>query len=69
MSVTVALLVLAAMLVFGLPVALAMGVSGAVGLYMFGGWPILQGILKTTPLSTANDYEIIFFFVLTHTTL
>jgi tripartite ATP-independent transporter DctM subunit len=59
MTVTVALLVLVAMLVFGLPVALAMGVSGAVGLYMFGGWPILQGILKTAPLSTANDYEII----------
>lgn len=59
MTVTIALLVLVAMLVFGLPVALAMGVSGAVGLYMFGGWPILQGILKTTPLSTANDYEII----------
>lgn len=59
MSVTIALIVLVAMLVFGLPVALAMGLSGAVGLYMFGGWPILQGILQTAPLSTANDYEII----------
>ena len=59
MTVTIALTVLVLMLVFGLPVALAMGVSGAVGLYMFGGWPILQGILKTAPLSTANDYEII----------
>ncbi|GGE44730.1 C4-dicarboxylate ABC transporter permease [Primorskyibacter flagellatus] len=59
MTVTVALIVLVAMLVFGLPVALAMAVSGATGLYMFGGWPILQGILKTSPLSTANDYEII----------
>ena len=59
MSVTIALIVLVAILVFGLPVALAMGLSGAVGLYMFGGWPILQGILQTAPLSTANDYEII----------
>ncbi|MGR3567205.1 MAG: TRAP transporter large permease subunit, partial [Pseudooceanicola nanhaiensis] len=59
MSVTIALLVLVLMLVFGLPVALAMGVSGAAGLYMFGGWPILQGILKTSPLSTASSYEII----------
>ncbi len=59
MSVTIALLVLVAMLVCGLPVALAMGVSGAVGLYMFGGWAILKGILATSPLSTANDYEII----------
>lgn len=59
MTITIALLVLVAMLVFGMPVALSMGVSGAVGLYLFGGWPVLQGILKTAPLSTANDYEII----------
>lgn len=59
MTITVALFVLLAMLVFGLPVALAMGVSGATGLYMFGGWPILKGILQTAPLSTANSYEII----------
>jgi C4-dicarboxylate transporter, DctM subunit len=59
MIVTFALLILVLMLIFGLPVALAMGVSGAAGLYMFGGWPVLQGILKTTPLSTASDYEII----------
>ncbi|MDK3020204.1 TRAP transporter large permease [Pseudodonghicola flavimaris] len=59
MSVTIVLILLALLLFTGLPVALAMGVSGAVGLYMFGGWPVLQGILKTTPLSTANDYEII----------
>lgn len=59
MSAAVVLILLVVLLVTGLPVALAMGVSGAVGLYMFGGWPILQGILKTTPLSTANNYEII----------
>lgn len=59
MTVTIVLLILAAMLVLGLPVALAMAVSGAVGLYMFGGWPILRGILETAPLSTANSYEII----------
>jgi len=59
MIVTIALVILVVMLVFGLPVALAMAVSGAVGLYLFGGLPILLGILQTTPLSTANDYEII----------
>ncbi len=59
MTVTTALLLLVVLLVSGLPVALAMAVSGAVGLYMVGGWPILQGILKTAPLSTASDYEII----------
>ena len=59
MTVAIALATLCIMLVFGLPVALAMGVSGALGLYLFGGWPVLQGILQTAPLSTANDYEII----------
>jgi len=59
MTVTIVLVLLVFLLITGLPVALAMGVSGAAGLYMFGGWPILQGILKTTPLSTANNYEII----------
>lgn len=59
MTVTIVLVLLVLLLITGLPVALAMGVSGAAGLYMFGGWPILQGILKTTPLSTANNYEII----------
>jgi C4-dicarboxylate transporter, DctM subunit len=59
MTVTIVLLLLVVLLVTGLPVALAMGLSGAVGLYLFGGWPILAGILKTAPLSTASDYEII----------
>ncbi|MBC7138697.1 MAG: TRAP transporter large permease [Defluviimonas sp.] len=53
----VALLVV--LLVVGMPVALAMAISGALGLYMFGGMPVLSGILKTAPLSTANSYEII----------
>ena len=59
MTVTIVLLILAFFLITGLPVALAMGVSGAVGLYMLGGLPFLTGILRTSPLSTANGYEII----------
>lgn len=59
MTVTIVLVLLVFLLVTGLPVALAMGLSGAVGLYLFGGWPILAGILKTASLSTASDYEII----------
>ncbi|MFV0473261.1 MAG: TRAP transporter large permease [Pikeienuella sp.] len=59
MTVAIVLGLLVLFLIAGLPVALAMGVSGAIGLYMFGGLPILEGILRTTPLSTANDYEII----------
>jgi len=59
MTITIVLFLLMFFLVTGLPVALAMGLSGAIGLYMFGGWPILAGILKTAALSTASDYEII----------
>ncbi|MBV0892070.1 TRAP transporter large permease [Paracoccus sp. Z118] len=59
MTVTIVLLILAFFLVVGLPVALSMAVSGAVGLYMLGGMQFLTGILRTSPLSTANSYEII----------
>lgn len=59
MTLLIVLVLLIVFLISGLPVALAMGVSGAVGLYLFGGWSILAGILKTVPLSTASDYEII----------
>ncbi|GGE23185.1 TRAP transporter, DctM subunit [Gemmobacter megaterium] len=59
MLVTVVLVLLVVLLVVGLPVALAMAISGALGLYFYGGFPILMGILGTTPLSTANSYELI----------
>lgn len=59
MTAGIVLGLLTLFLIIGLPVALAMGVSGALGLYLFGGIPVLEGILKTTPLSTANEYEII----------
>ncbi|OWJ77381.1 TRAP transporter large permease [Haematobacter missouriensis] len=59
MTVSIVLLILVVFLVVGLPVALAMLLSGAAGLYMLGGLPFLTGILRTSPLSTANSYEII----------
>jgi len=59
MLVTFVLLLLGFLLVIGLPVAFAMAVSGAIGLYLYGGMPILSGILGTTPLTTANSYEMI----------
>src|SRR5690606_29534604 len=59
MTVALVLLLLALFLVTGLPVALAMSVSGAIGLYLLGGWSFVAGILRTSPLSTASSYEII----------
>lgn len=59
MTVTIVIIALFVLLAVGIPVALAMAVSGAIGLYLFGGMTILAGILKTSPLSSANSYEII----------
>lgn len=52
-------LVLAVLLALGTPVAFAMGIAGAVGLYLIGGMPMVLGILKTSAFSAANSYEII----------
>jgi C4-dicarboxylate transporter DctM subunit len=59
MLVFFVLFLLGFLLFIGLPVAFAMAVSGAMGLYFYGGMPILTGILNTTPLTTANSYEMI----------
>ncbi len=48
-----------ALLAGGMPVAFALGVAGAVGLYLFGGFPMVVGILTTTPLSSTASYELI----------
>lgn len=44
-------------LVIGLPVALAMALSGAIGLYILGGAQLMVGILATTPLASVQSYE------------
>lgn len=59
MITTVCCLLLAVLTLGGFPVALAMAVSGAVGLLWIGGWPTLIGMLKTAPFSTVSSYEII----------
>jgi C4-dicarboxylate transporter DctM subunit len=57
--VLIATLALAAMLILGVPVAFALGIAGALGLYMLGGWSVLSGILQTTTLSSVNSYELV----------
>lgn len=59
MITAIVLVVLFGMLFIGTPVALALAVSGSLGLYLMGGTPMLMGILETTPLSTASSYELI----------
>ncbi|HLR30684.1 MAG TPA: TRAP transporter large permease [Paenalcaligenes sp.] len=59
MTMALVLIILVVLLIVGVPVAISMAVSGAFGLYMFGGLPILSGILRTAPLSSTSSYEII----------
>lgn len=59
MIVSLVVVLLFVLLAIGIPVAFAMAVSGGIGLYAYGGIGMLYGILKTSPLSTANSYEII----------
>lgn len=48
-----------ALLALGVPVGFAMGVSGALGLYLLGSWDMMLGVLQTVPLSTVSSYELI----------
>ncbi len=47
------------LLAIGVPVALSMLLSGAVGLYLVGGMQLLVGILGTTPLASVQNYEFV----------
>ncbi|UOQ91837.1 TRAP transporter large permease [Halobacillus shinanisalinarum] len=56
MDVIIPVLLLFLFLAFGVPVAIAMGVAGAVGLYMAGGVDSLLGIFQTAPYSSVASY-------------
>jgi tripartite ATP-independent transporter DctM subunit len=47
------------LLAIGTPVGFAMAISGALGLYLVGGFPMLSGILQTVPISSVSSYELI----------
>lgn len=47
------------LLAIGLPVAFAMFVAGAAGLWFVGGFDIMMGLIKTTPRSSIASYELI----------
>jgi tripartite ATP-independent transporter DctM subunit len=56
LAITALLLVLLAIRV---PVGFALAISGAAGLYIIGGLPMVLGIMETEPLSVASSYEMI----------
>ena len=56
LSITTLLL---ALLAIRVPVGFALAISGATGLYVIGGLPMVFGIMETEPLSVASSYEMI----------
>lgn len=59
MTVIIAICLLFFFLAFGMPIALALGVAGAIGLLMVGGSDMFFGVVQTTP------YESVASFLLT----
>src|SRR3546814_8372270 len=59
MIVAAGIITLLFLLVFGMPVAFALGIAGMVGLWLKGGLDMVLGILNYTPLSTTTHYELI----------
>src|SRR5580704_6636227 len=52
-------LLLCLLLVLGVQVGFSLLIAGTTGLYIMGGWRLVQGILSTAPLSTTTSYELI----------
>ncbi len=58
LSAEIALL-LAGLLICGLPVGFSLLIAGTVGLYVTGGSQFVLGVLDTAPLSSTTSYELI----------
>ena len=57
MALTVGFLLLVFFMVVGIPVAFALSISGAVGLFLVGGYDLAAGMVAATPLGSVNAYE------------
>ncbi len=57
MALAIGLSLLAFLMIVGVPVAFALALSGAVGLYFVGGINLAVGIIAATPLGSVNSYE------------
>jgi hypothetical protein len=57
MAALAGLVLLFALMIVGAPIAIAMLLSGAVGLYLVGGVQLLVGIVSIAPLGSVQGYE------------
>lgn len=59
MILSLIVVLLFALMLFGVPLAFALAVAGSAGLYLVGGTSLLFGILKTAPISAAASFELL----------
>src|SRR3546814_12449944 len=59
MIVAAGLIAMLLLLLFGMPVAFALGIAGILGLYLKGGLDMVLGVLNTAPISGTSSYELI----------
>jgi C4-dicarboxylate transporter, DctM subunit len=59
MTIAIGVFALLVLLVVGVPVALALLLTGTLGLYLVGGAQLLVGILGTSPLASIQNYEFL----------
>ncbi len=51
-------ILLAALIIVGMPIAFAMGITGAIGLYLVGGMDAMLGILSTAPYRNTASWTL-----------
>jgi C4-dicarboxylate transporter DctM subunit len=56
MTIAIPIICLILFLVFGMPIAFALGISGSIGLLMFSGWDAFLGILQTAPYDSVKSF-------------
>ena len=59
MEVVLGVLFLIIFILFGMPIAFALGSAGVIGLFAAQGPTVLLGLLKTTPFRSAANFNLI----------
>ncbi|MEW9674846.1 TRAP transporter large permease subunit [Lentibacillus sp. L22] len=58
MTVVIPIVLLLIFLIFGMPIAFALGVSGSIGLILNSGWEAFFGVIKTAPYDSIESFVL-----------
>ena len=58
MTIVIPIILLLLFLLFGMPIALALGISGSIGLIMNSGWDAFFGVIKTAPYDSVESFVL-----------